>query len=189
MFQIDASSAAAFSQGIEKWLLETRNEIVEVYRGLAITMFNYVAWETPQWTGNAAANWNFKVGYPDISIDLSLKTKQSSVDKRIGIGALQKGNPAAVQIATSRNSGRAEEVKDLLRPIYITNSAEGLDGIAYIRMLEENPNNYLRKENEPGAMAAHAVTAASVNLALLSRADIAQLRTVRLGDKNILGIS
>jgi len=151
MFLIKPEEAKRFSNALDLALLEMTNECIQVYRGLAVAMFNYVAWETPQWTGNAAANWNFSVGAPDLTSDSTLKTSQSVVDRLMGIGALEKGNAEAVQIAAGRNEGRQYAVT-LAAPTYIANAAQELDGTVYASYLEENPNNYLRPENEPGAM-------------------------------------
>lgn len=188
MFLIKPEEAKRFANALDLALLEMTDECIQVYRGLAVAMFNYVAWETPQWTGNAASNWNFSVGAPDLSADSSLKAQQSVVDRLMGIGALEKGAGEAVQIAASRNEGRQYAVT-LAAPVYIANAAQELsDGTVYASYLEENPNNYLRPENEPGAMVSRGLAKAAARFALISRADTQLLKSVKFGDAANAGL-
>lgn len=188
MFLIKPEEAKRFANALDMALLEMTNECIQVYRGLAIAMFNYVAWETPQWTGNAASNWNFSVGAPDLSTDSSLKAGQSVVDRLMGIGALEKGAGEAVQLAAGRNEGRQFSV-NLAAPVYIANSAKELgDGVVYASYLEENPNDYLRTENEPGAMVSRGLAKAAARFALISPSDTQALKSVKFGDATNAGL-
>lgn len=187
MFMIKPAEADRFSKALDMALLDMTNECIQVYRGLAIAVFNYVAWETPQWTGNAASNWNFKAGAPDLSVDSTLKAGQLPVDRLMGINALKKGNPAAVQRAASRNEGRQYEVT-LGVPTCISNNAQELDGASYASYLEENPNNYLRDENEPGAMVSRGIAKAGARFALISPANAQALKSVTFGDSINAGL-
>lgn len=188
MFLVKPEEAKRFVHALDMALLEMTNECIQVYRGLAVAMFNYVAWETPQWTGNAASNWNFSVGAPDFSVDSTLKANQSVVDRLMGIGALEKGAGEAIQLAASRNEGRQYAVT-LAAPIYIANAAQELsDGAVYASYLEENPNNYLRPENEPGAMVSRGLAKAAARFALVSPADTRALKSVKFGDATNVGL-
>ena len=154
-----------FIKGIDDWLKSVENESVEVLRGIAVEAFFKVANETPQWTGNAASNWNLSVGSPDFSVSTELLSQYSDSEdfgamfgaEFVGGDIKQKGDPEAVSMAVSYNAGRQYQIKSLDLPVYITNSAEGLNGEAYLQMLEENPGNFLRPENNPGHMVQNAV--------------------------------
>jgi hypothetical protein len=56
---------------LEETLTKMRREAAQVYRGYSIVAFNFVLRETPQWTGNAAANWNYDVGGASYAVDKS----------------------------------------------------------------------------------------------------------------------
>lgn len=182
MFTIASDDLDEFLLGLERWHQEAALEAVQVYKGIAVSVFNYVTHETPQWTGSAAANWNLSIGVPDFNVDLSLKASQSTADRLMGVGALQKGDEAAIQRAATRNAGRAEAITSLRTPVYLANAAQDLQRQTYIRLLEDNPNNYLRPENEPGHMLANAYRDVSIETALISPAKAEKLSHLRLGD-------
>lgn len=198
MFTITSGDLDSFLLGIQKWHQETALEAIQVYRGVAVTLFNYVTYETPQWTGSAAANWNISAGAPDFSVDLSLKMSNTSERAskgsarnlsrtRFGSPVAQKGDERAIQLAASRNAGKFAGLVTFA-PIFLVNAAKGLQGDAYARLLEENPNNYLRPENEPGHMLANAYAAVSMKFALISEADANQLKIARIGDDGHAGV-
>lgn len=201
MLKVTDASIKKFDAELDAWFAKTTQRILYAYRGLSAAVFNYVAWETPQWSGSAAANWNIRFGYISDETDMSLKASNTSergslsgprnlARMKFGVPTAQKGDPRAVQIAAARNAGRLTSITGAFEsvPVYITNNAKGLSGEAYLQMLEANPNNFLRPVNDPGHMVARGLAKASARFAILSPADEAALKTLKLGDLTNAGL-
>lgn len=149
------TNAGSFAKQIDAEIAAMGEMLDGVARGIAVTAYGVVLEETPQWSGNAAANWNFSLGSPDESVDHTFKhdLEHSTAPHalRYSMEAKSKGDPEAIQYAVQKNAGKESNVS-FGSPVYITNNATNLSGESYIHMLELNPNNFLRPENEPGHM-------------------------------------
>lgn len=163
------TTARSFGKQIDAEIEKMDLMLNGVMRGLAITAFGVLLEETPQWSGNAAANWNFSIGSPDLSTNHKFKRDLDKSNAPISLAASMeaksKGDPEAIIFAIRQNAGR--EVGITYRtPVFLSNSAENLSGESYIHMLELNPNNFLRAENAPGHMTftAKAVLSDFVNI-------------------------
>ena len=146
-----------FIGGINKAIVDIEREVTEVYRGYCVAAFHHVLMETPQWSGNAAANWEFGVDYESTSPIMTglLNVSGAAIDPQAekGLGA----GYTAISMAISSNKGREMEIRDAGAQIYITNSSENLSNESYIEKLEENPNDFLRSANRPGHMVEYTV--------------------------------
>jgi hypothetical protein len=155
--------------------------------------------ETPQWSGNAASNWKLSVGAPDTTISTELLQANLPAANRVsradqgayygyGFGPplYTAGDPYAMQVAVGRNQGRDTLIK-LGSQVYISNSSTSLSGKAYIDMLEANPNNFLRAENQPGHMVERTALKMS-KLDFRGERDFYELVSLRLGDWDNGGI-
>jgi hypothetical protein len=181
-------NAEEFKTGLRAKLLEMKKTCDEAYRGFVVATFHRVAMETPQWTGNAVSNWNLSVGLPDLHVDTTLKSTHYATDHgRRKLGAPgQKGDGRAIQRAVKRNRGRDTNVK-VERSVYLTNAAENLRHNSYIQMLEENPNGFLRRVNNPGHMVEYTVN--SVNgVGPMSLATFKALTVLKLGNLSNTGV-
>ena len=182
MFKLEGLDA--FVRGMDDWIKEVEKEAIEVYRGIAVGAFFMVAENTPQWSGNAASNWNLSVGSPDTSVITELLEQYT--DKMFFSDILggqfidapvnAKGDPKAIALAANYNSGNQYRITDLDAKVFISNSSVNLDNEAYIQMLEDNAGGFLRPENEPGHMVQETVAALGVTYGLLSGSDIANLK-------------
>jgi len=197
--KVDPISAKTFTEGLDSWLLETEKRVVDVFRGFAVALFNYAVWETPQWSGSAASNWNFRYGYESSEVDYDLKIGNLSERgsrsggrnlprMKFGVPVTQKGDGRAMAVARARNTGKPETVIGHRLGIFITNASKSLSGESYIEMLESNPNNYLRAVNEPGHMVAYGVAKAMVLFADINPSQEAQLKSLSLGDQINAGL-
>jgi hypothetical protein len=123
-----------------------------VFRGAAVSFFHKVVYETPQWSGNAVASWNFSVGSPDFSQDHSMLTAYRETEEASqGVPLYVLHDTPGIFRAIERNRGKDSDVS-LDSEVYVTNAAEDFYGDSYIEWLEENPNGYLRPESEGGGM-------------------------------------
>lgn len=160
----------------------------DMYRGICVDVFHYVVRNTPQWSGNAAANWNMGVGHRDTTYDTTLKVEQfaqaaadGAKHGAFGKPSFEKGDAPAMLTAVGRNSGRPEQIQ-LGMPVYITNYARNLAGETYISRLEENPNDFLRPVNRPGHMVASASAQVEILLAVTGRTEAVILSNLQLGN-------
>lgn len=176
------TNSAQFFREIDAALAGFEVTIQLVQRGLAIETFGQILVENPQSTGNAVANWNFGIGaviddtdsyFRDVAATMSPKERRAA--RKI------KGDREAIDRALDRNAGN-DAITAKFQTIYITNSVLGDGDIEYIDKLEENPNNFLRKDNRPGAMVAGAVGYVNSTYGLLNAADVAYLSKLKLSD-------
>jgi hypothetical protein len=148
---LKVTNANRFIKGIEVFQKQLNKSVSDFYRGWTVKMYRQAVWTTPQWTGNAASNWNYGVGTIDTSYTSaklkSLWKEATQVHKR--------GDEVAVQESFIRNKGKDTAVVVMggkLPDIFISNHSKSLSGESYAGYLEENPNNFLRTVNEPGHM-------------------------------------
>lgn len=205
MFEIKDRDAKQFLEGLRAWVAKTELEVAEVYRGYATVIFNFLLYETPQWTGSAVSNWNFGVGAADNTFDPSLK--QSNLSERAAVSSgrtrrrisygtpiFQKGSEAPINVAVSRNRAKPASLTFkndglTLPPVFITNNAQDLnDGKVYASYLENNPNNYLRAVNEPGHMVARVTQLTAMAFPFISKEKSLLLRRAKIGSKTNAGL-
>ena len=127
-------------EGLDEFLAKAVLEATQVFRGFTVAVYFRLLVENPQWTGNAASNWNYNAsGETTYLLDAGMSY----------VG--HKGDDRGISISVMRNAGR-EKVVTLETPVRLSNSSVNLKKVAYIALLEENPNNFLREVNNPGHM-------------------------------------
>ena len=194
LFYIKPEDKNRFLQSFKKALAAINQEVVEVYRGYVLNALHAIVRETPQWSGGAASNWNLDWGLPTYRVDTDLKTSAAAdtVGSLLGLNVRDKSDRRAWDIAFLRASGAVNGLSALaleprgafkLPTIFINNASKELDGSVYIQHLEENPNNYLRPENEPGHMVHFAVQSMrGLGPGGAINSYIGPMRRLRLGD-------
>jgi len=178
---IKISGTSKFISGIDKWLADTDKELDDAFRGFCVMAFHRLVTETPQWSGSAATNWNLSTGSEDTSTQEKLQVKAWESANQDDWGPVSiKGDPLAVGLAIQRNMGKDAKIK-VGDEVYISNSAKSISGQSYIMMLEENPENFLRTDNEPGHMVENVSRRAS-NLGTFQGPGIDFLASIKLGN-------
>ena len=189
LFYVTPQETSRFLGALRQKMAAIESAVVEVYRGMAITAFNYAVQETPQWSGNAAANWNFDIGAPSFRVDSFLKDASYEVPVALFTPG-KKGDSLAISASTARAAAGFAALTGLaktpgaayaLPAVYINNASEEAGGDRYIQMVEENPNSYLRKENEPGHMLARAKAVAGAQVGYLQGPVASKLRATTPG--------
>jgi len=175
---------AKFLRDLNARLQQIRTEVNQVYRGWAIATFHRVAMETPQWTGNAASNWNLAINQPDYSVTYSLKL--AAKDGRSGPPSA-KGDARAAKLAARRAQSSGINAVTIRDTVYITNATENLNGSLYIQHLEEDTNNFLRSVNKPGHMLEYTRNTAD-SLGVLTPAQEKALQSLTLGQLHNPGV-
>lgn len=163
---LEFPNAARFASGLQAWMENVEDLVEGVYRGMAVRCFKYVLQETPQWSGNAAANWNFSIGTVDVSFDPEIFVSGPTADlgaptDRLGfIEMRRKGDQVPINYALARNQGQDKLVR-LELPIFISNSVDHGEGpYAWALELNQHPDGgqaFLREINRPGEMVHRAV--------------------------------
>jgi len=177
IFYVPEEEKIRFLNALDAELARIKKEVTEIYRGFVTATFHRVLLDTPQWTGNAVANWNVSLGQIDYSVNYTFK--EQHVQKWIPL--YQKGaTPASMSAATRAASTIASISLDNPVPVYFANSAENLDHKSYIQYLEVNINNFLRDVNKPGHMVENTARLAG-NMGELRLAQQYALRALRVG--------
>ena len=145
MFHIE--NAEDFTRQLRAKVLAMRMACDEITRGYVTAVFHWVAMETPQWSGNAAANWNFSLGAPDLSVSHTFKANSLR-----WVPKFSKGETSTVMSAVNRARGSIQSMTVMGPSAFISNAAESLDNQRYIQHLEDNRSNFLRPVNNPGHM-------------------------------------
>lgn len=178
---------------IDKCRAEIHQEVLEIFRGFVMVAYDSVLDKTPQWTGHAAAQWNIGRNILDVSQSYTFAEENLRVSEEIrdrsGAGGLpaakQVRHPEAIAEAKNRQAGTVEQIK-LGDMIYISNNVESLLTEAYAAKLEENPNNYLRPENEGGHMVLKTLEWFNTRLAVVDPVAQISLRMVKLSDSGVM---
>lgn len=150
------SNLGEVNMGIDIWMKRVETTFVATYRSQVWRVFLRILEQTPQYTGNAAANWNIGIDAPDFSFDPTLG---ASVDKIRGdvswAEPLRKGDHRAMLIAQQRNAPKLELIKRNTR-VYISNGVQGDDdkgrsSVMYLETLQDSAYwlKKLREVNRP----------------------------------------
>ena len=171
---------------IDARMAEIRREAGEVFRGWVTATFHANVMETPQWSGNAAANWRVGIDRPIYSSDTSFKQGNERTKWKPKASKGEGGLPAVYRACREFRRGAFDQIGLFSasgRPmtVYISNDAKNLNHESYIQFLEENPKGFLRSVNEPGHMVERAAHSAG-NLGVLTPADVATFRAIRPGN-------
>lgn len=126
------SNMGTVNKNLDLMLAKTRQMAVDKYKDFIWEVFKRILRETPQWSGNAVANWNISVGAPDYSYLPNLVPEVNSTSPAafsVGekpAGVRQKGSLGAMQIARYRNKPKmlAIRAKD---KVFISNGVQGDD--------------------------------------------------------------
>lgn len=180
---LEFENLSDFVAKLDAELLRVEAEVTNVFRGYCVAVYHRILLETPQWSGNAVSNWNFSVGVPDYTVDNTLLDETeggSSLYQGLlrHVEGASKGDMSAIQVSTDRNLNRDVEVT-LLAPVFISNACEDLSGDTYIMKLEENPNLFLRPENQPGHMVEY--TVAEARMMMLDEVSSTPFSVLRIG--------
>lgn len=174
-------NAAQFNSALDKKFAQINERVNRVYRGYCVIAFNHLVNNTPQWSGSAAASWNFSLGAPDLTPDRLMAESYESW-KRPGVfePRFDAHDVPAIARAKERNQGRDAQVR-LGVDVFISNGSRGVSNEAYASMLENNPGGYLRPENEGGQMILKTRGMLGGSYGTITKAGAHKLRSVRLG--------
>lgn len=153
---LSIQNAAEFNRGIDNWLAQVEELAVGTLRGLSVKLFEAVLQNSPQYSGNAVANWRYSVNGKDTSSTDFFKTLMENTLKEKGYANAEeflfsKSRPSrgAHDAAISESSGREKDVHSLADVIYISNSVD------YDEWLAEATEADLRSANHVGHLISH----------------------------------
>ncbi len=154
MFEI--SNWDEVERGLKKFEQQLEKSVEDFYRGWTVKMFQQIVWTTPQWSGNAVANWNYSLGQVDSTYTTQrLDDYAAAQAEGQQLPRATRGDGDAVNEVFIKNEGRDAGVKFSLGglpEVFIHNPSQNLTGKAYASFLEANESGFLRVENEPGHM-------------------------------------
>lgn len=193
MFDISAAERTRVLSDIANVRAEIRQEVLDIFKGFVIVAYDSIVDKTPQWTGHATAQWNIGVGHLDMSKNNRFLAENMAVSDAIrsksGLEELapakQRGDPAAVAEAKRGQAGKIRQIT-LDKVIYISNNVEAALRGSYASKLEENPNNYLRRENDGGHMILKTMEWFNTRLATVDIVAQHSLRMVKLSGSGIM---
>jgi hypothetical protein len=141
-----------FIAGIDRWMGDVEQLAVEALRGLAVKVFKAALDNSPQFSGNAVANWKFSVNSVDVSQDDFFKDlfyEKITPD----VIAYSKINPndQAHDYAIAGAAGNDMKVKSLRDVIYVSNS------VSYASWLAKATEADLRAVNHVGHLISHTI--------------------------------
>ncbi|MDI1362514.1 hypothetical protein [Methylotenera sp.] len=133
MLKID--NAREFNEGLDAWFVSVEDLAVQTLRGLSVEVFKKALENSPQFSGNAVANWKYSVDGIDTSHDDFFKDAfwaEIKAEWPLEVKAYSKQDPheEAEQYALDANAGRQAQVKSLNNVIYVSNSVDYADWLA-----------------------------------------------------------
>lgn len=140
--------------GINKWLEEVETLAVGSMRGLSIQMFYKALENTPQFSGNAVANWRYAVNGVDRSVDnvfqeIFWAEVKDQWPETVHAFSKEEPNEDAHSWAVGHTDGRASKVSKLSDVVNITNS------VLYDEWLAKATLAQLRSANHVGQLIGH----------------------------------
>lgn len=149
---------AQVNRGIDLWIKRTDETWLAEYRDLVRAILGRLVRQTPQWTGNAAANWNVGINSPDTTFTVYYDESDigdDGSDDLEGVGR-HKGHSTAVSRALRRNETKIATLRRSDR-VFFTNAVQGDDdlgraGTTYYLEAMQNPTYWaakLRDVNKP----------------------------------------
>ncbi len=117
---ITETSAARFLTGIARWSERLRDHVSEIAVDMAQVAFKYVLEESPQYSGDFAANWNVDYGKSDFSFEYFAVYDGVSEPYR-------RGHPSAINYARARAKWRKLPHG---QSIFLTNTAKHTESYA-----------------------------------------------------------
>ena len=150
------TNASEFSAGIDHWIKGVDELAVGSLRGLSVKLFEAVLENSPQFSGNAVANWRYSVNSKDTSSSNFFKHifEEDRKDQELAdIEAFSKErrNDSARLAAIESAAGREKDIHSLSDTIYISNS------IDYADWLSTATESDLREVNHVGHLISHSV--------------------------------
>lgn len=103
------------------------------FRACVWDLFQEIVVQTPQYTGQAAANWNIGIDQPDYTfrpfgeapgLTPSGLLSRAGIARTEGAAGIMRGHPAAVLAALERNLPIVKRIEKKTR-VFITNAARG----------------------------------------------------------------
>ena len=173
------TNALEFSAGIDRWLEEVDDLAVGALRGLSVKLFEAVLENSPQFSGNAVANWRYSVNGKDTSSNNFFKqifNEANDPKKGADIEPFSKENrnSLAKLAAVESAAGREKDVNSLSDVIYISNSVD------YADWLSTATEQDLREVNHIGHLISHSVMDVAEGHLFLNTA-----KTLSLGQERI----
>lgn len=105
MIHIDTSGIDAFIRAVELDMARFDREISSAFYGWTKRIFHDIVRQSPQWSGDMAANWNYSVGSPNVSYSpLPNKAAGPVRQKSMAVGKIvyARGMEPAVSLAYMR---------------------------------------------------------------------------------------
>jgi hypothetical protein len=112
--------------GLELWLQRYKRHSVAYFRAMVWEVFQEILVQTPQFSGNAVANWNLSAGQPDYTSYVQLSQGLTPSGHVSHAQLRQKGDLPAIDIAMQRNLPKCKAVQ-LGQDVFFTNAAMGDD--------------------------------------------------------------
>jgi len=142
-------NTAQFNAGIDAWLESVEDLAVGTLRGLSVKLFEAVLRNSPQFSGNAVANWKYSVNGKDATFDdffkeLFVEKERQAFPQILEAYSKSKPNEAAESYAIAGAAGHEMQVNSLSDVIYISNS------VNYNEWLSSATESDLRAANHVG---------------------------------------
>lgn len=146
-------------KGLDAWLAAAEAKITNVTRGLGAVLFKTIVKESPQYSGDFAANWKYSLNSIDHSftkdlfdgavsrtevIRQDLRNSNYLFTRKYPVGGFIKGSPAAVDYAMAVNKGKDAAFK-LGDTIHMSNSAAHDE--SYAMLIEDNKIKFRQGNN------------------------------------------
>ncbi len=150
------SDMTQFKAAIDAWLLSSSKLAVGVARGISIEMLEYAATFSPQFSGDMAGNWKYKVGSPDTSFnELDLLDQAHTETNSFIMGMMP-----AINHTMQDNVGKDKAFNTLGQVAYISNTARHED--YYAVMVDNNEIKF--RDGNVGHVAQRTMSAIQADL-------------------------
>ncbi len=140
-----------FDTALDRALDALEREVTFAFRGFTVTVFRELVENSPQWSGNLAANWNIGINAPSPEYsEMSTKTGSwyghADQQHRGAFDPFVRGAPFAVGVALGRNLPKTRVIK-FNDTVYLSNNTPYLHHVAADES-DDGKSPYIRPENK-----------------------------------------
>lgn len=148
---LKVNNLSEFNSALDSALAAMEREVTHALRGFTVTVFRELVENSPQWSGNLAANWNIGINsesteYTELSDKTGSWYGHSDQQHHGDFQPFVRGAPYAVGVAIGKNLPRTRAI-GLRDTVFINNNTPYLDHVEADES-DEGKSPYIRPENK-----------------------------------------
>lgn len=154
MISLKIKNIEKFSEQLTEWTDRVEEQVMDSANGIAVELFNTLLEESPQYSGDFVANWQYEIN--SITPTFQEVNLLEETGRWEAAGPYRRGSMPAIRYAKAMNKGR-DHTYQLGDTFYLHNSATHNE--PYALKIEEGTINFRHEVGNFGHVVARSVAA------------------------------